>query len=558
MKRLFAPTCLALSQALFAQTLSVDFDSTPGWGTVTMTGDWFQTSSNPISGGSGNCAFLPTPGVCDDVSQLYEGVIWVDLPSPMQVSQVQVLWRAQDQEDITSCTWLGLHSFSVINSMGDVGCFDLGGNTHTWCTVEEGVGLATVDWLTDRLGFGYSTGDGLFHDNGLWIDNILITIEAPDCDNDGIPDAAEIDCDANGTPDSCDIAADPSLDQDLNGILDACEQSGPLLVRYPPTGRLFTALGPATWAGAQSWSAAQGLSLATVEDADLDAWLRTTFDLPLYWIGYHDSGVEGVFEWASGRPSTYENWAPGAPNSFAADQDFTAVNRLTGQWDTHFSTSIFPAVLETNAVDCDADGTLDDAQIAQDPSLDCNGDGALDSCQIATNGALDCDGNGSLDQCEVLDPALDVNGDGLLDACVTPNYCEGAPNSSGSGASMQLLGTPEMALDDCTLHATGLPPLQWSYFVMSQGQAYVPNFGGSQGILCIGAPIVRLNLTAGPGQQIDQTTASGERSYQLDFGALPQGISFLAGETWNFQLWFRDVNPSLTSNTTDGISVMFR
>ena len=29
----------------------------------------------------------------------------------------------------------------------------------------------------------------------------------------------------------------------------------------------------------------------------------------------------------------------------------------------------------------------------------------------------------------------------------------------------------------------------------------------------------------------------------------------LIGETWNFQLWFRD---GTTSNTSDGISVLFR
>jgi len=28
--------------------------------------------------------------------------------------------------------------------------------------------------------------------------------------------------------------------------------------------------------------------------------------------------------------------------------------------------------------------------------------------------------------------------------------------------------------------------------------------------------------------------------------------------TWNVQLWFRDVNPSLTSNTTNGVTVRFR
>jgi hypothetical protein len=34
--------------------------------------------------------------------------------------------------------------------------------------------------------------------------------------------------------------------------------------------------------------------------------------------------------------------------------------------------------------------------------------------------------------------------------------------------------------------------------------------------------------------------------------------SILAGETWNFQAWYRDLNPTNTSNFTDGLSVTFQ
>jgi hypothetical protein len=30
------------------------------------------------------------------------------------------------------------------------------------------------------------------------------------------------------------------------------------------------------------------------------------------------------------------------------------------------------------------------------------------------------------------------------------------------------------------------------------------------------------------------------------------------GETWSFQAWFRDVNPGVTSNFTDGVAVTLR
>ena len=108
------------------------------------------------------------------------------------------------------------------------------------------------------------------------------------------------------------------------------------------------------------------------------------------------------------------------------------------------------------------------------------------------------------------------------------------------------------------MHASGLPSGQWSYFLASQGQTLLPGLGGGEGTLCVAAPITRLNLGVGPGQQVDLTSGSGTRSYVVNFAALPSSLSLAPGETWNFQLWFRDVNPGLTSNTTDGISVMFR
>jgi hypothetical protein len=43
--------------------------------------------------------------------------------------------------------------------------------------------------------------------------------------------------------------------------------------------------------------------------------------------------------------------------------------------------------------------------------------------------------------------------------------------------------------------------------------------------------------------------------------AIPLGtgpVAILPGETWNFQAWYRDLNPGTTSNFTDGISITFQ
>ena len=58
--------------------------------------------------------------------------------------------------------------------------------------------------------------------------------------------------------------------------------------------------------------------------------------------------------------------------------------------------------------------------------------------------------------------------------------------------------------------------------------------------------------------ELGQVTATGTRSVPLDLSSLPQGTQLLPGETWNFQLWFRDMDPTPTSNTSDAIAVMFR
>ena len=57
------------------------------------------------------------------------------------------------------------------------------------------------------------------------------------------------------------------------------------------------------------------------------------------------------------------------------------------------------------------------------------------------------------------------------------------------------------------------------------------------------------------------TGASGEFSLVLDLTAVPTptgSVAVQAGETWYWQTWFRDQNPTSTSNFTDGLSVLFQ
>lgn len=82
----------------------------------------------------------------------------------------------------------------------------------------------------------------------------------------------------------------------------------------------------------------------TINDANENGWLVNTFinqDVNFLWIGLNDIAVEGLFEWVSGQPVTYTNWAPGEPNDNpnVGGEDLGALtgplnpfNRPTGTW----------------------------------------------------------------------------------------------------------------------------------------------------------------------------------------------------------------------------------
>lgn len=144
-------------------------------------------------------------------------------------------------------------------------------------------------------------------------------------------------------------------------------------------------------------------------------------------------------------------------------------------------------------------------------------------------------------------------GDLVGDAnCAAPsNYCVATMNSSGGPASMGFSGSTRIQDNALTLQASGLPLNKFGYFLMSETEFFLPNFAGSQGNLCIGAPQVRFN------QFVLNSGQTGTMQLTLDNTALPQGAEFHPGALWHFQLWFRDVNPGLTSNTTDGLKIVF-
>ncbi|HRV82461.1 MAG TPA: hypothetical protein P5218_13560, partial [Planctomycetota bacterium] len=141
---------------------------------------------------------------------------------------------------------------------------------------------------------------------------------------------------------------------------------------------------------------------------------------------------------------------------------------------------------------------------------------------------------------------------GCTGGSFTP-YCSANGNSANpAGAAFQINGTPNVVANDLEFVVTQLPTGQFGYFIMAPNQASGP-LTNSQGNLCLGAGIVRWN----ENQYILNSGIFGFVTLQPDLNNGPFGMQFMPGETWNFQYWYRDLNPNSTSNTTAGIQVQF-
>ncbi len=146
---------------------------------------------------------------------------------------------------------------------------------------------------------------------------------------------------------------------------------------------------------------------------------------------------------------------------------------------------------------------------------------------------------------------------GVASAQVGTNYCTPAPNSTGATATISGSGSASVALNNLTLASANLPLNAAAYFVCSRDQGFVQNPGGSAGNLCLGGAIGRR-----VGGLIPNSGTTGMVSVLADLNAMPQpsgAVVVQAGETWNFQCWYRDAvaGGGSTSNFSDGLEVLF-
>ncbi len=132
--------------------------------------------------------------------------------------------------------------------------------------------------------------------------------------------------------------------------------------------------------------------------------------------------------------------------------------------------------------------------------------------------------------------------------CPQPNtYCTAANNSTGGPALMAWSGSTSIAANNLVLQTSGAPANKLALYAYSATQANTP---AGNGILCIGAPFIRLPAFA--------TSSGGTASYGLDYNSLPGAGQIHAGDVRNFVLWFRDpAAGGANFNFSNGLSVTF-
>ncbi len=170
--------------------------------------------------------------------------------------------------------------------------------------------------------------------------------------------------------------------------------------------------------------------------------------------------------------------------------------------------------------------------------------------------SLQCDASGFFTYLSQTNSAT-MNLSGSVDGTWTPDapqaYCEANPNSTGGVSEIAFLGSQSIADDDVTLQTSGLPANKFAYYLVSATDGFIANAPGSQGNICLSGTIGRYTSLIG------QSTGAGLFTRSVGTSNIPviPPASISPGETWYYQLWHRDFDPTPTSNFSRGLAVTF-
>ena len=176
----------------------------------------------------------------------------------------------------------------------------------------------------------------------------------------------------------------------------------------------------------------------------------------------------------------------------------------------------------------------------QRPIDDCNENGIDDAVDIL-NGAADKDGNGIPDECEEVGKSDCDCDDAPESACGnTAGADEGCANNTGQGGKLRATGTSSLLTDSLELEVSQVTPNTFGIVVLADGifSGIIPP--ANNGRLCLSpgsAGIFRIGIEpTGPAGMF----TAGPGLFQ-DAGSGTNPVFVTVGETWGFQVWYRDL-----------------
>ena len=198
---------------------------------------------------------------------------------------------------------------------------------------------------------------------------------------------------------------------------------------------------------------------------------------------------------------------------------------------------------------------LNALDIASAPCFDCNNNGVEDQVDISTGGSSDVNGNGIPDECERIGEFCACPSGSA--PCSNANPTAGCSNSETAGAHLAYLsGSIMVSSDDLVLSCDGVPKNKFGLFYMGGGQANTPI---GDGVACVSGRGVGTYRYGVQSSGAGGVLSLGPGLVSTSCSSFPPTGCIAAGDTWNFQAWYRDPAGPCGSgfNFSNGIEVEF-
>lgn len=103
------------------------------------------------------------------------------------------------------------------------------------------------------------------------------------------------------------------------------------------------------WQDAKLYCEDLGGYLTSITSEDENDFVRAFPRTTQIWLGGTDERIEGTWEWVSGEPWGYSNWAPGEPNNLYPEHYLIMHSGATGLWNDYRGIVPRPFVCEWEA-----------------------------------------------------------------------------------------------------------------------------------------------------------------------------------------------------------------